>query len=532
MFARVLVFLALAVILAVPFLARRGGDAPVDEGERLKLIVMTPHVSQIREEFATAFDKWHRREHGVGVEIDYRTPGGTSEIVRVLQAQFTAGVRDGRYTIGADGEVGLDEGVISYDLMFGGGTYDHGRLKSGVDVETGDEGALHVPISAPAGFEQAQLDEWFGENVIGAGQLYDDEQYWVGTALSSFGIVYNRDVLERVLGRRDIDSFDDLGDPRMAGWVALADPNMSGSVTTTLDAILSNYGWEHGWQTLRAMCANTRYFTNSSTKPPIDVSLGDAAAGLAIDFYGRGQAQSVLREGETPTTGRVGYADPAGAVFIDPDPISLIRSGPNPELARRFVEFVLSNEGQAIWNFRATTRDGADNPRGPDGLAMGPERHELRRMPVRRSFYEDFGEYNIDQVNPYEIASTTPSAGWRSSIGIMMGAFAVNNFEAIKGAWEALHAEGVPADVHAEMERVFYAFPTGEQVERLWRATFEGDPPADAVQGFTPETYRAVRGTWRDAGDQARLKVVYTLAFRENYERVEEMAEAAREGAH
>ena len=168
----------------------------------------------------------------------------------------------------------------------------------------------------------------YGQERIGPRRLYEPGQRWFAAAISSFGIAFNRDCLA-LLGREDPDSFEDLADPRLAGWLALADPRQSGSVTTTIDALLSNYGWERGWRTLRAISANTRYFTNSSSKPPIDVSQGEAAAGLAIDFYGRTQSQVVMRPGETPATARVGYVDPPGEVSIVADPVSILRGGPN-----------------------------------------------------------------------------------------------------------------------------------------------------------------------------------------------------------
>src|SRR5690606_17069006 len=175
--------------------------------------------------------------------------------------------------------------------------------------------------------------------------------YWLGTALSGFGIVYNRDVLEE-LGLPEPESFDDLTAFGYFNLLALADPRMSGSVTTTYESILNNQGWDSGWRTLREMAANSRYFATSSTRPPIDVSQGDAAAGLAIDFYGRGQAQEVMAAGETAETSRVGYVDPKGAVYIDADPVSILRGGPSPELAQRFVEFLLTDEAQALWQMR------------------------------------------------------------------------------------------------------------------------------------------------------------------------------------
>lgn len=548
---------ALLVILGLPMImgrcSREAQVAPT--GDVPTLIVISPHVPQIREEFGRAFSDWHLRTHGSNVRVDFRTVGGTSEILRALEARYNAALAGGKYEIAPDGLVTMQPGAIDFDLMFGGGTYDHGRVKSGVTLSSTDDAGepvrISVPMSVPAGFTQARLGEWFGDNAVGAGLLYDPDQYWIGTALSGFGVVYNRDLTREILGKDDLTSFRDLTDPRLAGWVALADPRQSGSITTSMDAILSGFGWEDGWRTLRAMAANTRYFTNSSSKPPIDVSQGEAAAGLAIDFYGRSQSQVVMREGETPETTRVGYIDPPGEVSIDADPISILRGGPNPVLARRFLEFCLSDEGQALWDFHATTTDaGADNPLTPDGVQLGPRRFELRRMPVRRAFYQPYREHLIDNVDPFDAASDTPPAGWRSAIGIMMGAFAVDNHARIGRAWVALRDArdpgnaGVDPATIAEAEALFFAFPTPEQIERHWLALFgEPDPtnpdaivlPDDAKLPFTPENYRAIRNTWREPAIESRLSIVYAQAFSENYEHVISMlkdAPRAAAGSH
>lgn len=568
MTGRIVIALLLGIILGVPFALTAGREHESAPSDAQRLIVVSPHVPQIRAEFGRAFEDWHRREYGTPAVVDWRTPGGTSEIRNQLNAMFSSVVKDlvrrGRLDPSAPDTVLLPEGSIDYDLFFGGGSFDHGQtaqpMAVGVETPGGEVVTVRVRQSIPAGFTQDELDALFGDNRIGPQQLYDPAQRWIGTALSSFGIVYNREVLDR-LGLPEPQSFKDLTDPRLIGWVALADPRQSGSITTTFDSILGNQGWEEGWRTLRGMSGTTRYFTNSSTKPPIDISQGEAAAGLAIDFYGRGQAQVIS---ETGGGDRVGYTDPAGSVYVDADPVSLINGGPNPELARRFIRFALTEEAQALWQFRAGDES---NPTGPDGRRMGPEQYELRRMPVRRVMYEQYFDAFVDRVNPFEIVSDVENPGWRTGVQVMMGCFGVDLADECRAAYAALdvarRSGRFTESQIGSLEERFYAFPQ-TRIESLpvladvagasdrartliadrgWRWASEvrgwspGAPAATPDEAaaiaevraltdldhrlpFTEATYSTVRNEWRQPGREARLKIEYTEFFRDNYRAV------------
>lgn len=503
---------AFLVILGVPFLLRPSAPSMSNAREGVpRLVIITPHVTQISTEFGQAFEQWHKAKFGSDVLVDWRGPLGTSEIIKLLQSQYTAAIRGGK--IANDGS--CPPGTVDYDLAFGGGSFDHTRLRNGegvtISVKEGDKTVEKpVPMSVPAGFTKAQLDAWYGENKIGSGLLYEPDQYWLGTALSGFGIVYNRDLLAR-LGLPEPDSFEALTDPKLQGMVALADPRQSGSIATTFDAILSNYGWDKGWRILREMCANARYFTNSSTKPPIDISHGEGAIGLAIDFYGRSQAQAIAKPGEDPEKVRVGYVDPKGTASIDADPISLLRGGPNPEIAKRFIEFCLTIEGQSLWNFHRLATDSVD--------ALGPKQYELRRMPVRRVMYEKYADRLIDKVDPFAIASSVKPAGWRSALGPMMGAFAIDNADIQRSAWRTLNDarndDTFPRNALAKMEAAFYAWP--ETLDA------DGKPVP-----FSEATFKAVREIWRKPGAQRRAEIAYTIFYRERYEEVIRLAADAR----
>src|SRR5205807_10025164 len=125
-------------------------------------------------------------------------------------------------------------------------------------------------------------------------------------------------------------------------------------------------GWAEGMGHVRLIAANARLFIGSSEAIPAMVSNGDAAAGMAVDFYGRAQVDAVGP--------RLGYVEPRGATAVNPDPIAMVKDAPHAELARHFIEFMLSEEGQRLWNTRP-------------GAAGGPRETALRRLPIMPSVY-------------------------------------------------------------------------------------------------------------------------------------------------
>jgi len=514
------VLLAFIVVLGVPLAFRPRHVETVEAADHV--IILTPHNEQIRYEFGRAFEEWHRKNYGRSVAVDWRYIGGTAEIRRLLIAQYTAAVSNGRLT--PTGEPAAQAGPLPFDLLFGGGSFEHEQLKRGVSARPpGADHDVTISMSVPAGLEPEWLSRMLGENRIGASRLYDPGdaaksdpgQHWIGNALSGFGIVFNRKILERI-GLEEPRSWDNLTDPRLNGWIALADPRQSGSIATTYESILNIYGWEKGWRTLRAMAANARSFANSAPKVPIDVSQGEAAVGLSIDFYGRYQAQAVMRPGETVKTSRVGYVDPPGEVFIDVDPASVLRAGPHPEVARRFMRFLLSDEGQALWQFRAKSGL-AEAP--PDGL--GPERFELRRMPVRRDFYQRFSARMVDRVDPFGSAANTTSRGWRAAVAPMMAVCAIDIHDDIRRAWTAMisaRQRGAGPSVLADMERLFFAMPDHRM-------------PDGSVLEFTEENFPAILRDWREAERDGRInqiRIAYASACRANYRSIVELSAGVR----
>ncbi len=357
-------------VLTTPFVLKRLYGTAVQTGQSsdsLQLIIVTPHVEGIRREFAEAFSEWHRRRYGKPVFLDYRLIGGTSEIVKYFEASRT--------------NVFEKQGTYKIDLVWGGGDYLFDRqLKKPGFLES-------IELSPQT------MKRVFPSTTFNGIPLYDTKDgMWYGTALSSFGICYNKDVC-RHLETGDPKTWRDLRDPRFRGWLVMADPTRSSSakqafMTVVERAMLDateagrseDEGWAEGMGLIRQIASNARLFTDASSSVPGVIGSGDAAAGMTIDFHGRAQVDAVGEQ-------RMGYVEPRGATAINPDPIAVVRGAEHRDLAIKFIEFVLSDEGQRLWNVRA-------------GAPGGPRLTSLRRLPVSPSAYADMRHFT-EPINPY-----------------------------------------------------------------------------------------------------------------------------------
>ncbi|MCQ2396343.1 MAG: ABC transporter substrate-binding protein [Lentisphaeria bacterium] len=524
--------LTLGIIIALPLVLRRR-DAVLLSAPR-KLVVVTANNEALRHETELAFREYHKKRNGgEEVSIDWRTIGGTSEIVRFIQSAFAANARhawemEGRGgwddAVGAvvfDGKLPAEEGVardawkwfresdigIDMDVMLGGGQYDHdGLRRSGFTVPTG---------------VRSRHKEWFeGENPImssggGGEKWYDPDDCYYAVCFSTFGIVYNRDRLAQAgFSADEIEHFGehwrDLADPRLYGAIGIADPSQSGSITKCFEMLIQremqdvigamhpgeeiasvkptqdelNEAWCSAMLLLKQLGGNAAYLTFSASKVPVDAATGQIAAGMCIDFYGRSQV-----EWEKSQVGRetISYRTPAAASTVSADPVSILRGARDRELAEEFVDFLLSREAQTLWGKQA-------------GAQEGPKDYTLYRLPVRRDMYEGTALENtvFGDERPFELASSFTYRGdWTgalfSAIRVLVKTMLIECGPELRDAWGSIIARGGMDALSPEERAAFAALPFSHAEAR----------EATRLLG-TPEEQALVRRHWIEF-------------FRENY---------------
>ncbi|MCC7484931.1 MAG: extracellular solute-binding protein [Burkholderiales bacterium] len=168
--------------------------------------------------------------------------------------------------------------------------------------------------------------------------LKDPRGFWIGTLLESTGIAYHPKLLER-LGVPPPKDWDDLLDSRLKGQVVQVGPSRSSSSHAAYEVILQRDGDAKGWEFLKRLAGQTGYFAARSRDVPAVVARGEFAVGFAVPSYFAFEDRLAGFD--------IRYAAPRTA-WVTCGPAAILRGARNPNAARAFVEFLLSERGQRI----------------------------------------------------------------------------------------------------------------------------------------------------------------------------------------
>lgn len=129
-------------------------------------------------------------------------------------------------------------------------------------------------------------------------------------------------------------SWADLAKPEYKGKILMANPAQSGSAFSQMHQILSMYGWD-----MMAKIIQNATFVPSSKLAFQNVAKGEIAVGLTSEF-------NILvskLEGNP-----VDFVYPSDGTALINDANGIIKGGPNPENARKFIDFISSKPAHLI----------------------------------------------------------------------------------------------------------------------------------------------------------------------------------------
>lgn len=477
MIKKFLVLILVCLVIALPFILRKQAVRPDMISTDERLIIITAHNEAIRREFGEGFIEWYHAKTGRSLQVEWRIPGGTSEAIKYLDSMYLNAFKlywerilGKRWTQEIQAAFSNNQIILNIDssqdtpvqsvrraflhsnvtcgmdVVFGGGVYEINK-----QAQMGQLMALDLVQTPPKWFVNAKIARF-----LGGDELWDIQGRWIGSSLSSFGIVFNRDALAAIQFVGEPKCWHDLANPCFLGKLALVDPTLSSPTSKTFEIITQQHmsqrydqlavdpeldeqtrtqkaiheGWLETLKTIQKMSGNARYFMESSAKAVLDVAAGSCAAAMSIDHYGRYQQESIRARSHTD---RFGFVIPTGQVSVSPDTIAILKGAPNVEAAKAFVEYVISLKGQELLGLKAGSPD-------------GPKEFTLRCMPITKEFYEhsDLEVYRSDpELNPYKAAEAyVYREEWTASVVgslrfIIKAAF-IDSHEELTRAWRGI----------------------------------------------------------------------------------------------
>ena len=159
--------------------------------------------------------------------------------------------------------------------------------------------------------------------------LPDYDGSFTAVRLGTLGIAYNTRLIKEAP-----KTWTDVQKPAFKGAYGIANPALSGTAYMSVAVLSKAFGWGY----FEALRANGAKMGKGSGQVVDDTASGDLLASLAVDYI-------TLDKVDKGATLALVYPP---EMLVIPSPIAIFRNSPNTEAAKKFVDFVLSKDGQAI----------------------------------------------------------------------------------------------------------------------------------------------------------------------------------------
>lgn len=290
--------------------------ALVSAGSAAAAEKITLYTSQPNEDAQATVDAFKAKHPDVEVEW---VREGTTKIMAKLQAEFTAGSPQ-------------PDVLLIADSVTMEGLKRDGHL-------------LPFPEAETDGFDKA---------------LFDKDGTYFSTKLITTGLMGNNQAGEAPR------AWKDLLKPDMAAKSTMPSPLTSGAALVHVATLAQNP--EFGWAYWEAVAKGGATATGGNGAVMKSVAGGEKAYGVIVDYL-------PIREAAKGSP--VNFHFPTEGVSAVTEPVAILKTAKNPEGAKLFVNFLLSEEGQALAASQGylPARDGVAGPAG------FPKREEIKLLP-------------------------------------------------------------------------------------------------------------------------------------------------------
>jgi len=157
----------------------------------------------------------------------------------------------------------------------------------------------------------------------------DPDGFFTPARLGTLGIAYNTKKVTTAP-----KTWEDLLGPQFKGGFAIANPALSGTAMVSVAMLVNTFGWDY----IQKLKANGAKMGAGSGQVVDDTASGDFKGSLAPDYI----AIDKIKKGAN-----MGLAYPKEMLVV-PSPIAIFKGTPNLKAAQKFVDFLLSKDGQSI----------------------------------------------------------------------------------------------------------------------------------------------------------------------------------------
>lgn len=192
-------------------------------------------------------------------------------------------------------------------------------------------------------------------------QLYDPAGYYYGTKLITTGIAFNTRAPVKPT------SWQDLLKPELKNMTTLPSPLYSGAAQIHMATLMSDP--QLGWAYYEKLKANEAMPQSGNGAVMSAITSGSKAYGILVDY---------LAIREKAKGAPIDFVFPKEGVSIVTEPVAMMKNAKNPQGAKAFIDFVLSEAGQRLVLKQGYLPADASLP-VPAGF---PARDSIKLMPV------------------------------------------------------------------------------------------------------------------------------------------------------